>query len=282
MSALTDAVDLIILIVASLLPALLYLAWMRRTERYRTEGWGPLLRAFAYGAIFATLVAAILEVILVELGTAVSTTYPGPEFVFLNGNSTLGALFLVLVIAPFVEEALKASGVAANNRNIKILADGPVFGASVGLGFGFFETFLYGVGAFVVGGLAAGLVLILIRSVSTVVLHGSSTGMFGYGYARSKFGVKGPGSGSYYLLAVGMHAAFNALASLAVIVVLLGLPNVAVSAASVIALIAVIGFAFVAIEHVRDVIQSSDYPALLKGSARFRPGGPPAPPPRSQ
>ncbi len=278
MSALTDAVDLVILIIASLVPALLYLSWVQRTERYRTQGWGPLLRAFAYGAFFATIVAAVLEVVIVELGTAVSQKYPGPDFTFLNGNSPLGSFFLVLVIAPFIEEALKASGVAANSSRMAILADGPVFGASVGLGFGFFETFLYGVGAYLTGGLAAGLVLILVRSISSVVLHGSSTGMFGYGYARSKFKVPGAGSGSYYLLAVGMHAGFNALASLAAIFALLSLPTVAVSAADVIALFAAIGFAFWAIEHVRDVINASDYPALVKGSARFRPSAPPSTP----
>jgi len=121
-------------------------------------------------------------------------------------------------------------------------------------------------------------VLILVRSLSSVVLHGSSTGMFGYGYARSKFGVRGAGSGGYYLVAVGMHAGFNALASLAAVLALLGFSGFAVDAASVVALFAAIAFAFVAIEHVRDVIQSSDYPALLKGSARFRPGGPGTPP----
>jgi protease PrsW len=279
MSAVTDVTDFVILIVVALIPALIYLTWVRHTERYRTEGWGSLLRAFAYGAVFATIVAAILEAILVELGTAVSQSYPGPEFLFLNGNSPLGTFFLVLVIAPFVEEGLKASGVAANRGNLRFLADGPVFGASVGLGFGFFETFLYGAGAYLTGGLAAGIVLILVRSLSSVVLHGSSTGMFGYGYARSKFGVRGAGSGAYYLLAVGMHAGFNALASLAAILALVGFSGFAVDAASVVALFAAILFAFAAIEHVRDVIQSSDYPALLKGSARFRPGGPPAPPP---
>jgi RsiW-degrading membrane proteinase PrsW (M82 family) len=277
-SATTDAVDLGILVLVSLIPALIYLSWVRRTERFQTEAWGSVLGAFAYGALFATIVAAVLEGILVALGTAVSQTYPGPEFLFLNGNSTLGAFFLVLVVAPFIEEALKASGVAARKSQLRVVADGPVFGASVGLGFGFFETFLYGLGAFLVGGLAAGITLILVRSISSVVLHGSTTGMFGYGYAKGRFGVRGPGAGSYYLLAVGMHAAFNALASLAVILALLGFSGLAVDAASYIALLVAIGFAFGAIEHVRDVIQSSDYPALLKGSARYRPG---TPPPRS-
>ncbi len=283
MNVVDGLLDLFILILVSLVPALIYLTWVRRTESFRREAWGPLLRAFVYGAIFATFTAAILEGLILALGTAVSQKYPAPEFVFLNSNSTWGTFFLVLIVAPFIEEALKASGVAAHRAQITRLADGPVFGASVGLGFGFFETFLYGLGAFLVGGLVAGIALILVRSVSSVVLHGSSTGMFGYGYARSKFGVPGPGSGSYYLLAVAMHASFNVLASLSVIVAVLGLGTFAANAAAYIGLFAAIGFAFGAIEHVRSVIQSSDYPALLGGARRFQPAParPPRPPPGS-
>ena len=276
MSASTEAIDLLTLVLLSLIPALFYVAWIRRTERYRTEAWGPILGAFFYGALYATFVAAILEGLIVSLGTAVSQRYPGPEFVFLNGTSPLGVFFLVLVVAPFIEEALKASGVASYRKRMTVLADGPTFGASVGLGFGFFETFLYGIGAFVAGGLAAGIVIILVRSVSSVLLHGSSTGMFGYGYARGRFGVPGPASGSYYLLAVGMHATFNALASLTAILLLFGVSGLAESAAGLIALLASIAFAFGAIEHVRSVIQSTDYPALLKGSGPVAPARPPA------
>ncbi len=112
------------------------------------------------------------------------------------------------------------------------------------------------------GGLAAGIALILVRSVSSVLLHGSSTGMFGYGFARSRFNVPGPGTGSYYLLAVGMHASFNALASLAAILVLFGFTGLTISFASVVALLLAITFAVAAIEHVRTVIASADYPAL--------------------
>ncbi|MCI4339270.1 MAG: PrsW family intramembrane metalloprotease [Thermoplasmata archaeon] len=273
MSAFDAISDLLILILVSLVPALLYLTWVRRTERFQAASWGPILNAFVYGAFFATVVAAILEALIVGLGTSVSQTYPGPEFLFLNGNSSLGAFFLVLIVAPFVEEALKGSGVYAYRDQIRSVADGPVFGASVGLGFGFFETFLYGLSAYLVGGLEAGIALILVRSVSSVLLHGSSTGMFGYGYARSRFNVAGPGTGSYYLLAVGMHASFNALASLAAILLLFGFSGLTISLASFAALLAAITFAFAAIEHVRTVIAVADYPALLPHAGRRRPGG---------
>jgi RsiW-degrading membrane proteinase PrsW (M82 family) len=270
--------DLIILWLAAFLPALVYLSWVRSTERYSKEGWSPLLWSFLYGAFVATIVAAILELILVALGTAISKDIPGPDFTFLNGNSTLGGLFLVLVIAPVVEEGLKASGVARNRDKIRTIADGPVFGASTGLGFGFFETFLYGLSLFLVSGLAAAIGLVILRSLSSVLLHGSSTGMFGYGYARSKFGVPGPGSGAYYLLAVGMHASFNLLASGAVLADLFHYPQYAAYAALVGLGLAVL-FAFSAIEHVRSLIKYNDYPALQQGTRPYAP--PPGPRRRS-
>jgi protease PrsW len=278
-SSTDSAIDLFLLILVALLPALFYLAWVRRSARFQRETWGPLLGAFVYGALFATVAAGIVELVLVAAGTAASQAYPAPEFVFLNGNSTAGGIFLVLVIAPFVEEALKASGVYSYRDKFRSIADGPVFGASVGLGFGFFETFLYGLGAYLVGGLAAGIALIVIRSLSSVLLHGSSTGMFGYGYARSRFNQPGPGTGSYYLLAVAMHSGFNVLASLAAILVLLGVSGFAVVSATYIALFAAILFAFAAIEHVRTVVATADYPAIQLGSARYRPAGGTRPPP---
>jgi RsiW-degrading membrane proteinase PrsW (M82 family) len=262
--------DLVILWLVAFIPALVYLSWIRSTERYSTEAWSPLLWSFLYGAFVATIIAAIVEVVLVALGTAVSQAVPAPEFVFLNGNTSLGGLFLVLVIAPFVEEALKASGVVRNSAKLRSIADGPVFGASTGLGFGFFETFLYGLALFLTSGLAAAIGLVLLRSISSVLLHGSSTGMFGYGFARSKFGVPGAGSGAYYLLAVAMHASFNFLASGAVVAQLLGYPQYG-TYASVVGLLIAIFFAFGAIEHVRSLIRYNDYPALQQGTRPYSP-----------
>ncbi|HLY77533.1 MAG TPA: PrsW family glutamic-type intramembrane protease [Thermoplasmata archaeon] len=262
--------DLVILWLAAFLPALVYLSWIRQSERYSKEAWGPLLRSFAYGAVVATVIAAIVEAVLVALGTTLSQTIPAPEFVFLNSKTSLGGLFLVLVIAPVVEEGLKASGVIRNRDKIRVIADGPVLGASTGLGFGFFETFLYGLALFLVSGLAAAIGLVILRSLSSVLLHGSSTGMFGYGYARSKFGVPGAGTGAYYLLAVGMHASFNLLASGAVVAQLLGYPQDE-SYAAVAGLVLAVLFAFGAIEHVRSLVRYTEYPALQQGKRPYSP-----------
>jgi RsiW-degrading membrane proteinase PrsW (M82 family) len=263
--------DLVILVLVALAPALIYLVWIRQTERMALEPWGLLLRLFLFGALGATIIAAILELVIVDVGTAISLHYPAPEFAFLNGNSSLGAFFLVLVVAPFVEEALKASGVVQYRAWMRRVADGPVFGASVGLGFGFFETLLYGVGAFLVGGLAAGIALIFVRSISSVLLHGSSTAMFGRGYAASVLEKRPGASGAYYLLAVAMHSTFNVLASLAAILAAFGLPNSFGPYVDLIGLFGAIAFAFGAISHVGTVITQSDFPGASAVHPRYRP-----------
>ncbi|MGI0067099.1 MAG: hypothetical protein ACREB9_01540, partial [Thermoplasmata archaeon] len=68
----TTVFDLLLILIVALVPAIGYLAWIRSIERYRTVAWSPLLSAFLYGAIFATLVAATVEAVLLNAGTALS------------------------------------------------------------------------------------------------------------------------------------------------------------------------------------------------------------------
>ncbi len=274
MTTAAELEDLALLLFVALVPALVYLIWVRGTERYQQEPWGRLLGGFAWGAFIATIVAAIIELLLVAAGTAVSQAVPAPEFTFLNPSSPWNTFFLVLVIAPFTEEGLKGLGAIRSVGPIRALADGPVVGASVGLGFGFFETFLYGLSAFLVGGLAAGILLILIRSVSSVLLHGSSTAMFGYGYARSNYGRGGSFTGAYYLLAVSMHASFNLLASLSSLLPLIGITFLSADAASGIGLLLAVAFALLAFQHVRTLILRSSFPGADGIHPQYQP--PPA------
>jgi RsiW-degrading membrane proteinase PrsW (M82 family) len=271
-SSLGGVEDLLLLLLLALFPALVYLTWIRRSERYEQEPWSRLLSGFAWGALIATFVAGFLELLLLSAGAALSNAVPAPEFTFLSPTSPWNTFFLVLLIAPLTEEGLKALGTVRSLGPLRVLADGPVVGASVGLGFGFLETFLYGLGAFLAGGLVAGIVLIAIRSVSSVLLHGSSTAMFGYGYARSNLKLPGAGTGSYYLLAVVMHASFNVLASLAILLPLVGLGGILTAdEASVIGLFAAIAFAVAALNHVEHLVAQSAFPGASGSSSRYRP-----------
>jgi RsiW-degrading membrane proteinase PrsW (M82 family) len=271
MTDLTPLEDLLLLMIAALVPALIYLSWVRGTEKYQTQAWGGLLSSFFYGAIFATFFAAVLEAFLLAAGAAIDLQYPAPEYTFLNPNSSTSALFLILVVAPFVEEALKASGVVRASDKLRLVSDGLVFGAAVGLGFGFFETFLYGVSEYWKGGLVAGLGLILVRSLSSVLLHGSTTSMFGYGYAEMRLNGRTGFAGAYYLLAVAMHAGFNALAGIGMILPMFGVSAQLTDYASAIGLVVALVYAIVAIEHARGVIQRTDTPGALGPPEKYRP-----------
>lgn len=284
MSGLEAVESFLLLVLVALLPALVYLVWVRTTEFGQQEGWGVVLRCFAYGAFFATIVAAIVEAVLVSGGTSLAIAVPAPEFVFLNGNTTAGQFFLILVAAPFIEEALKASGVYAYRARIRRVADGAVLGASVGLGFGFFETFLYGLGAFATGGLVAGIALIGLRSVSSVLLHGSSTAVFGYGYGARRVTGHGNAASTHYLGAVGLHSAFNAVVSLGSFAAVLGLTGDVASALTALGIALGIFLAFLAIEYVRRLIIQSSFPGALAAHPRFQPPSvrPAVPPPRSR
>ena len=46
MSGAAGLESLVVLALASLLPALVYLSWVRGAERYQGEAWGTVLRAF--------------------------------------------------------------------------------------------------------------------------------------------------------------------------------------------------------------------------------------------
>jgi RsiW-degrading membrane proteinase PrsW (M82 family) len=262
-------VDVLLLFLVALLPALVYLAWVRSTERGPREGWGVIVRAFFFGAFFATIVAALIEAVLVASGTALSQADPGPETFFLNGNSGVGVFFLVLVIAPFVEEGLKAAGVVSYGRSIRTIADGPVLGAGVGLGFGFFETFLYGLAGYFVGGLAAGLLLIAIRSLSSVLLHGASTAVFGYGYAASTVEKRGHAGASHYFAAVGLHSGYNAVVSLGAFAALLGASTALQDDLNLAGVVLGIMLAFSAIQYVRRLIGQSAHPGALADHPRY-------------
>ena len=273
------ATDLIILVIVSFIPALIYLSWIRRTERYGREAWGPLLRAFAFGAFFATITAAILEGVIVYAGTAVSQTYPGPEFLFLNGNSTAGAFFLVLVVAPFVEEALKASGVVSGTSRGS--SSSPTDRCSARRSASASGSSRRSSTAWAPS--SSGASRRGSRSSSCARCRACSCtearpGCSATATPARKFGGRDRGPGRTTWWRSECTRSFNALASLAAILALAGVTVSRIDAAGYLALLAAIFFAFWAIEHVRSIIQASDYPALLGATIPYKPPAKTRPP----
>ncbi len=161
-----------ILAVASLVFAVvpmgiyLWLVWLM--DRYDREPISLLLKNFLWGAFGAILFGILFSI-------AFSSA--------LGSNDFQNAIY----IAPFVEELAKASFlllVTVRDRRFDNVTDGVVYGMAIGLGFGMTENFLYFIGAKTVGDWV---MLVVMRTLFSAVMHSMSTGIFGAFVGFTKF-----------------------------------------------------------------------------------------------
>lgn len=195
-----------ILLAAAFLPAIILLVYIRNLEKHGREPWGAIIRAFLFGAFFSVLIALLLETFL----------HGEREYEVLEGQITVPAVvFLVVVIAPLVEEFAKGLGVRGARRIIKEEEDGIIYGAAAGFGFAATENLLYEWAALQEGGEAAFIATAVVRAVTGNFLHATASGILGYGIGkmyrehRSVLTLI-----PFYATAVLLHAAFNLVAVL--------------------------------------------------------------------
>jgi len=210
MASLFDSPDLLVALVGSsfILP-IVFLIWIRNTERWGREPWWALLKSFSWGAVFSVIVAVVVSLIFLGILQEIVPLYVFLAERFANPETIVG----VLIVAPLVEEAAKAIGVMAGRRHTEVRTDGLLYGAASGLGFSATENLFYGLATLLAYGASASFVVILFRSFSSSLLHASSTAATGYGLAGRWLTGLSSAFLPYYLLAVLMHATFNFLAS---------------------------------------------------------------------
>lgn len=243
-----SAALLLLLVVSAFTPPLLFLGLVRRTERYRQEPWGRILRTFSWGAVFAVIIAVLLSVLLFAVFQEFDRVY-----VFSGRSPSLQTLILALLIAPFTEEFAKGIGVYLARPFIKESEDGFVYGAAAGFGFAASENLVYGLAALIAGGLGLSLLVIGVRSVSSALLHASTTATFGYGIAMQRLSSTPFRAWPYYLLAVAIHSAYNLLASIGEI------PEFQLGeSGALLGLLGAIGLAIGAFVVMREKIRSAD------------------------
>ncbi|MDG1544707.1 MAG: PrsW family intramembrane metalloprotease [Candidatus Poseidoniia archaeon] len=189
-------------------PAYLYLKSIRNAEETDREPWSALQTVFVWGAVSGVFYAIILN----SLGGALVYVYSG-------SSSDLTFVLTAVVVAPIVEEFVKPLVLFRNvsvKREIDEVEDGIVYGAACGLGFGATENILYGLSEGAVScGLVGVIIIVTLRTVSSILLHLTASSFTGYGI--SQYLVRGASFGvviKYYILAVLIHAAWNAAAVL--------------------------------------------------------------------
>ena len=194
-----NSVEITVLFLFSFLPPIIYAIWIRNTEKYNREKWRSIFFCFLWGATIAIIAAIIIELVLGIFVISVS--------------SSLYAILAVVIIAPFAEELTKPMALRLKivKRELDELEDGLIYGAVAGLGFSATENLFYGY-SFLQEGFFYFILLIAIRSFGGCLLHASATAWTGYGYGRTIM-TKTPFLKviPYFLLAIGVHAFYNAL-----------------------------------------------------------------------
>jgi len=202
-----DVLFLFVIFLASFVPTVAALIWLRWGERGRKERWEDLLRTFLFGAVVAAVIATVLELV----ATTILFNPVVREYEYFAQDPTLLTFIAIILIAPVIEEYVKALGVKSFSRYIWRPRNGLLFGAAAGLGFAATENFLYESTAYFEEGFRAFVVVALVRSLSSTLMHASATSISGYGVARAK--TYGGPWWPYLVVAVVMHALFNLFAS---------------------------------------------------------------------
>ncbi|MDQ3021475.1 MAG: PrsW family intramembrane metalloprotease [Bacteroidota bacterium] len=193
-------------LVAAVVPMFIYLIIIWFMDKYEREPfWLVLLNFFwgATGAIFLGVLGSIIfQIPLNEVIRAVSDDNPG-ELMNLSG---------AVITAPLIEESTKGIFLLLMSMSKRFDGgvDGAVLGGAIGLGFGMTENFMY----FLLYGTTpvSWLMIVIIRTLFSAVMHCLSTATFGafLGFAKFKpliYKIILIPTG--FLMAVFLHFAWN-------------------------------------------------------------------------
>ncbi|HPO54439.1 MAG TPA: PrsW family intramembrane metalloprotease [Ignavibacteriaceae bacterium] len=187
-------------LLAAVVPILFYLFLLWKYDRYDPEPLGLYFRNFLWGAVGAVFLAII--------GTEMLTF---ATYLVYSDEKTI-SLLQTVAYAPLIEEATKGLFLFGTviSRKFDNMTDGIVYGGAIGLGFGMTENFLYFInyGETVVGWI----MLVIIRTLFTAVMHCVTTGTFGAFLGYAKFA---PAAKKFmfpvfgFVIAVFIHFAWN-------------------------------------------------------------------------
>ncbi|MGQ9583397.1 MAG: PrsW family intramembrane metalloprotease [Thermoplasmatota archaeon] len=132
--------------------------------------------------------------------------------------SALSVLVVAALVAPFVEELCKPLGIYIVRDRVRRRLDGLIYGVTAGVGFAMIENITYELSFLFTGDDPATVWSLgsLARGLGSIVVHAVGAGAIGYAYGRYRTD-GGPaiwGLPSAYLLAVGLHSAWNGTATL--------------------------------------------------------------------
>jgi RsiW-degrading membrane proteinase PrsW (M82 family) len=161
---------LLMLLIASIGPGLLWLWYFYKQDRYEPEPLKIVLKIFLAGLILVVPAGLLEQLWRGQILSAVRTG---------NWPSFLMMAFLVISL---IEETLKTGflwWLVGNNQELNEPADGIIYGITLGLGFASLENLLWAS--------AFGFGVAALRAVITTLAHATFTGWMGYYITQYKF-----------------------------------------------------------------------------------------------
>jgi RsiW-degrading membrane proteinase PrsW (M82 family) len=161
---------LLLLLIASIGPGLLWLWYFYQQDRYEPEPLKVVFKVFLAGLLLV-IPAGLLEQLW--RGQILSAVHSG------NWPSFLMMAFLVIAL---IEETLKTGflwWLIGHNNELDEPADGIIYGITLGLGFASLENLIWAS--------AFGFGVAALRAIITTLAHATFTGWMGYFIAKYKF-----------------------------------------------------------------------------------------------
>jgi RsiW-degrading membrane proteinase PrsW (M82 family) len=196
---------LVVAFLASFIPLWIYAYIAYWFDRFEREPKKLLIVVFLWGALVATIGAAIAELIL------------GESFLALTQNESLAELVNAAFFAPIVEESLKGIAILlvafVFRSEFDSILDGIVYAAIVALGFAATEDVFYLYSGYEEGGWSYMLGLWFLRVVLTGWNHAAFTACIGIGIAIARLNpniavkIAAPILG--WVCAVVLHGVYN-------------------------------------------------------------------------
>lgn len=189
-------------IIAAVIPMFLYTMIIWKLDKFEPEPLSLVIKSYLSGAIISVVISLIFSYLISDFISRFSFYKINPE------------LIDSVMLAPVIEEISKGFILIfiVNSLKFDNLTDGIVYGSAIGLGFGMTENFLY----FFTenSGFYSWIILVMIRSLFSAVMHGVSTASLGaflalYKFSASKKRFLFPFTG--FLIAVVIHMCWNLL-----------------------------------------------------------------------
>lgn len=202
-----DTYRWVVILCTALIPTIAYTIYIRNIELYEREGWRWIAVGYIWGAVIAIPFLFILS--LMFSGQFLREH----EYYELKGS--VATMVLICLVLPFVGELVKVIGMLSVKSQVDEVEDGLIYGATIGLGFAAIANVFYLHQGF--DWEPKALALLIIPSISTALLHASSSAVVGYGVSRRMVFWENLNMITYFFAGVLIHALFNALSLLSLI-----------------------------------------------------------------